>query len=248
MTTTTLKSPQTADDGNRLRTLVASNPVLGPVARAIVRIPMVEELRRRFGFKSSSDYWEKRYQQGRTSGVGSYGRLAKFKAEILNDFVERHRINSVIEFGCGDGTQLSLARYPRYVGVDVARGSIDICQKRFAGETAKSFYLVTQVPASEAQFDLAISLDVIYHLVEDAVFESYMRSLFERSQRFAVIYSSNKVEPSGVPHVRHRKFTDWIEKNAPEWKQSGFIPNRYPLDSANESETSFADFYFFERQ
>jgi SAM-dependent methyltransferase len=248
MTTTTLKPPQTADDGNRLRALLAANPLFGPVARAIVRTPIVQEFRRRFGFKNSSDYWEKRYQKGRTSGVGSYGRLAKFKAEILNEFVERNCIKSVIEFGCGDGTQLSLARYPRYVGVDVARGSIDICRKRFAGDTTKSFNLVNQLPAKEVQFDLALSLDVVYHLVEDEVFESYMRSLFERSQRFVAIYSSNKEEPSGVPHVRHRVFTNWIKANASQWSQCGFIPNRYPEDPKSPDDTSFADFYFFEKK
>jgi SAM-dependent methyltransferase len=245
--TTTLKSPQTANDGSRLRALVVTNPILGPVARAIVRTPIVEELRRRFAFKGSSDYWEKRYQTGRTSGAGSYGRLANFKAEVLNDFVERDAINSVIEFGCGDGTQLSLAKYPTYVGVDVAQGSIDLCQKRFAGDASKRFFLANQIPVDLGRFDLALSLDVVYHLVEDEVFEPYMRSLFEHAGRFVIIYSSNKVEPSGVPHVRHRKFTDWIDKHAPEWKQSGFTPNRYPLNAINEDETSFADFYFFSR-
>ncbi len=35
----------------------------------------------------SSAYWEERYIQGRNSGNGSYGRLAEFKAKIINDFV-----------------------------------------------------------------------------------------------------------------------------------------------------------------
>jgi hypothetical protein len=104
------------------------------------------------------------------------------------------------------------------------------------------------LPADHSRFDLVISLDVIYHLVEDEVFGAYMRSLFASAGRFVVIYSSNKIEPSEVPHVRHRPFTDWIEANEPEWRQTEHLPNKYPYDPARPAETSFADFYFFERR
>jgi SAM-dependent methyltransferase len=242
----TIQPPRDAHDGSRLKAFVAANPVLGPAVRAIARTPVVEGLRRRFGFRDSSSYWEKRYQKGRTSGVGSYGRLAEFKAEILNDFVERNGIQSVIEFGCGDGTQLALANYPRYVGIDVAQGSIAICEHRFAGDTTKSFHLTTAIPKDLGSFDLALSLDVIYHLVEDAVFDSYMRSLFAHAGRSVIIYSSNKVESSGVPHVRHRLFTKWIEQHVPQWKQSAYVANKYPYDPKRPDDSSFADFYFFQ--
>jgi hypothetical protein len=65
-------------------------------------------------FKNSAQYWEDRYVNGMTSGSGSYGRLAEFKAEFLNEFVADHKISSIVEFGCGDGAQLALAAYPKY--------------------------------------------------------------------------------------------------------------------------------------
>jgi hypothetical protein len=46
--------------------------------------------------------------------VGSYGKFAAFKAEVLNAFVQEMRVDTVIEFGCGDGNQLTLARYPLF--------------------------------------------------------------------------------------------------------------------------------------
>lgn len=250
MTSTSIPkaTPTHAHEGNRLRALIIASPLLGPAARTIASTPIVREVRRRLGFRDSKSYWERRYQKGRTSGVGSYGRLAAFKAEVLNAFVKKNNVESVIEFGCGDGTQLTFARYPRYVGVDVAQGSIALCRARFADDATKGFYLVGQVPESLERFDLVLSLDVIYHLVEDEVFETYMRSLFERAGRFVIVYSSNTLEDSGVPHVRHRRFTDWIEKHAPQWKQCGFIPNKYPHDPRRPDDTSFADFYIFNNQ
>ena len=235
------------DSVNRIKAIVAANPVLGPMARSIARIPVVGDLRRCFGFKGSSNYWEERYQQGGTSGSGSFGRLAAFKADTLNDWVKDKGVKSVIEFGCGDGEQLALARYPRYVGVDVAQGSIDACRRRFERDSSKRFYLASEVPAAAlADFDLVLSLDVIYHLVEDKVYEAYMRSLFACAGHFVAIYSSNVTTPSDAPHVRHRLFTQWIRANEPQWQQVGHFPNHYPFDPLHPAETSFADFYFFE--
>jgi SAM-dependent methyltransferase len=239
--------------GQRLKALVAATPVLGPAARRVARIPFIKELRsvgRRLAFQGSASYWEQRYHQGGTSGAGSYGLLAQFKAETLNDFVARSGVQTVIEFGCGDGEQLALARYPRYVGIDVAEGSVTTCRQRFAADATKRFYLASQMPSDLGLFDLALSLDVIYHLVENKVYNEYMRGLFGHASRFVAIYSSNKVVPADphAQHVRHRRFTDWIEAQAPQWRQIGYLPNKYPYDEARPTETSLADFYFFERK
>jgi SAM-dependent methyltransferase len=239
--------PTAPDKGNRLKALVIATPVLGPAARSIARIPIVKGWRNSLRFQGSSNYWKERYQQGGTSGPGSAGHLAEFKAEVLNEFVAKNGIQSVIEFGCGDGFQLGLAKYPRYVGVDVAEGSVANCRRRFSDDATKNFYLATQIPANLDRFDLVLSLDVIFHLVENKVFDAYMHSLFAHAGRFVVIFSSDKDQLGDAPHVRHRAFTQWIRTQAPNWKQSGFVPNKYPFDPARPDDTSFADFYFFER-
>ena len=61
-------------------------------------------------FEGSARYWDDRYARGGSSGDGSAGKFAAFKAEVLNGFVERHGVQSVIEFGSGDGGQLSLGQ------------------------------------------------------------------------------------------------------------------------------------------
>jgi len=98
-------------------------------------------LRQRIRFRGSAEYWERNYARGGTSGPGSYHAAAEAKAAFLNDFVRTHEVRSVIEFGCGDGNQLSLADYPRYIGLDVSRSAIELCKRRFAGDATKSFFL-----------------------------------------------------------------------------------------------------------
>ena len=131
----------------------------------------------------------KRYISGGNSGKGSYGRLQVFKNEVINDFVESKNVASIIEFGVGDGNQLLNSRYPAYLGVDVSEKAIKICRKKFEGDKSKSFIHSSNYNYEKA--DLSISLDVIYHLVEDSVFNSYMRKLFEAANKYVIIYSSN---------------------------------------------------------
>lgn len=195
-------------------------------------------------FSNSADYWEDRYRSGGHSGAGSYSRLAAFKAEVLNDFVARNGIHSVIEFGVGDGAQLRLAQYPDYVGVDVSETVVAATRAKFAGDRSVKILHTSDV-RDECRADLALSLDVIYHLVEDETFNHYMRSLFAAAKKYVIVYSSNFDSGWPDPHVRHREFTRWIETNHPEFALTETIENRYPYSKKDPKNTSFANFYIF---
>ena len=179
---------------------------------------MLKNLYNKLRFKQlggSPTYWgERRYDQGGNSGDGSYGESAAHKAAFLNAFVEEHGIQSVIEFGCGDGAQLSLATYPQYVGMDISPKAIEICRKKFAGDSTKRFLHPGEAvePA-----DLALSLDVIFHLVENGTYRAYMKQLFAASKRFVLIYATNYDKRSDV-HVRHRHFTPDVARWFPEFE------------------------------
>jgi len=207
---------------------------------------------RRLRFPGSGSYWERRYRDGDTSGAGSYGELAEFKAEVLNAFVREHGVRSVIEFGCGDGAQLALAAYPDYAGLDVSAAAVERCRRRFAEDPAKRFFVYTPgYPADLLPYvpraDLALSIDVVYHLVEEAVYERHLRDLFAAGERFVIVYSSDfdREEPA-APHVRHRAFTGFVARALPEWTLLRRIPNRHPYDERDGS-GSLADFFLFER-
>jgi cyclopropane fatty-acyl-phospholipid synthase-like methyltransferase len=206
----------------------------------------------RIFFPGTVSYWEKRYASGGTSGRGSYGKLALYKAKIVNSFVRKHHIKSVIEFGCGDGNQLISASYPKYVGLDVSSTAIKLCVKRFKNDETKSFFLYDpDCFADNAKYlisDLTLSLDVIYHLVEDAKFETYMEHLFSSARKFVLIYASNtdKNTPFQGIHIKHRSFSKWISENLTGWKLYKKITNKYPPSEDNKR-GSFADFYIYKK-
>jgi hypothetical protein len=196
-------------------------------------------------FADSRTYWEERYTDGGNSGVGSYGKFADFKAEVLNAFVAENNIGTVIEFGCGDGNQLLLTNYPKYTGFDVSGTVVNACLDKFKDDDSKSFKRLELYGGETAE--LTLSLDVIFHLVEDNEYESHMCILFEAATRFVMIYSSNTDENHhNHKHMKHRKFTDWIEANATGWSLDRHVPNRYPW-IGDYQQGSFADFYIYKK-
>ena len=197
-------------------------------------------------FAGSKEYWENRYLESGNSGSGSYGNLSLYKADFLNAFVEKNKIESIIELGCGDGHQLSLAKYPMYYGFDVSQKALDICTNMFKDDASKQFLLVNEENLKSVKAPLSISLDVIYHLIEDGVYEDYMSSLFESSNRFVIIYSSNYDERIAL-HVLSRKFTTWITKNKKNWKLVNHEKNPYPYNPIEPDHTSISDFYVYEK-
>jgi SAM-dependent methyltransferase len=195
-------------------------------------------------FRNSTSYWENRYRIGGTSGKGSYQAAAEFKAEVLNDFVSENEVRSVIEFGCGDGNQLALAEYPLYLGLDVSRSAVERCRGRFGDDPTKSFLQID--PDSSANLteflsaDLTLSLDVVYHLVEDQIYDHHLSSIFLSAGKFVIVYSSNTNQITRSPHVRHRCFTDDVAHRFHQFRLIRRMPNRHP-------EFSHAEFFFYER-
>lgn len=193
-------------------------------------------------------YWERRYAAGGTSGEGSYGRLADFKAKVINDFVVEHDIRSAIEFGCGDGNQLSLLRVPRYIGLDISASAIRRCISRFTDDNTRSFFLFDagsfQDRAGIFAAELVMSLDVIYHLVSDEEFEAYMSHVCAATIRYLVLYTTD-VDSEEMGHQRHRAVSRWMQRHS-DFTPVSRIENPY-AGSEDGQERSDAAFLVYQR-
>jgi len=223
------------------------------IRNTLAKTPFLWRFKDKFAprFPGSATYWNRRYQSGGNSGPGSYGRLARFKAEILNGFIAGRNVQSVIEFGCGDGAQLESAKYPKYIGLDISANAIGLCKARYLSDDSKSFFLYDgdSFANKDGTFtaELGLSLDVIYHLIEDRVFERYMQHLFTVASRFVIVYSSNHDEIIPNTHVRHRKFSDYVAARFPEYSLIDKVEQRFPMKIHGEQDGSFCDFYIYGR-
>lgn len=199
-------------------------------------------------FNHSSSYWDERYRRSGNSGAGSYGRLADFKAATMNQLIQQYGAKSMVEWGCGDGAQLCRFEVQRYLGIDVSPEAIGLCRRRFANDASRQFMTLDDANRGPLpKMDLSVSLDVIYHLVEDDTYDTYMGKLFSSAAVAVVVYASNFDERWSGAHIRHREFTAWVDRHRPDWHLAEHLPNPYPFDPRNERTTSFADFYVFTR-
>ncbi|WP_300517900.1 class I SAM-dependent methyltransferase [Aliiroseovarius sp.] len=211
---------------------------------------MMKLLRKLFGrkFDNSGAYWLDRYEAGGTSGAGSYGRLAEYKARIINALVAEREIGSVVEIGCGDGNQCSLFDFANYTGVDISPKVVAEARTRFADRPGWEFHEADTFQTLGRPAEMSMSLDVIYHLVEDEVFDTYMRDLTDAAGKYLLVYASDHDAPARSPHVRHRAYSDWLAANAPEFELLQTWEHEFPMTSGGDKkETSFAFFRLFGR-
>ena len=182
--------------------------------------------------------WNQRYSTGGNSGSGSYGVLCEYKSYFINKFVNENSISNIIEFGSGDGNNMQFFNVDKYIGIDISDYVINTCKEKYKHLENKFFLTYDEYYKDSNKYDLSISLDVIYHLVEDIVYEKYMNDLFNSTDKFVIIYSSNMIEKYNGSHVYHRKFTEYIDMNFKNAKLIHHQPNKYPS-------LSTAEFYIY---
>lgn len=180
-------------------------------------------------------YWEQTYRSGETSGRGSYGVLAEFKAEIVNGLIQQEGITSVIEFGCGDGNQLQYMNYKEYLGVDVAASSVRLCASKFATDSSKSFMLYTPglwINRGFLMADLTVCLDVLYHITDETDFRNTLYDILHSSKEWVVLYTRLKENGNpGVDTIQDRNLFHYLF-DYPDFKVQEIIPQRYPDQSS----------------
>lgn len=204
----------------------------------------------------SKGYWETRYASGGNSGDGSYGRLALFKAEVLNNLIDELGVSSVIELGCGDGNQTSLLdNKVNYLGLDISPTIIERNIEMFHSDPKKGFLVFDstrfQNIGSFLNADMTISLDVLYHLIEVEIYQSYLKTLFDMANQYVVIYASDNADIKiEAPHVFIRSFTPYIAENFKEFQLIRKIENKYHSGDPTKGGTdewSWSDFFLYRR-
>lgn len=200
----------------------------------------------------SIGYWESRYAKGGNSGAGSYRDMCRFKTRTLNRLIKRNKIRSVIDFGCGDGNQIKSLKVDSYLGLEVSYTAIQKC-KRVCPDKQFMYYSPYNFKIDKGQYDMSVSVDVIYHIIEPELFQAHLTHLFISASKMVVIYAPNitgrefKEEFNISPdrHITFRKFTEVIKKRFPSWKLTQVIPNRYPVRDSDLTSGSLSEFFVY---
>jgi trans-aconitate methyltransferase len=195
----------------------------------------------------SKQYWNNRYLSGGNSGAGSYSHLAKYKSVFLTDFIEANNIKYYLEYGAGDCNNLKITSdyNPdlQIVGLDVSEKAIEMCKEKLPQH---KFFLVDEFEGKiPEEGSLVTSLDVIYHLIEDEIYEDYMKRLTDFDAQYIIIYSPDFDNDKYAEHVKARKFSD-NEILTNKYKLMLHHPNDY--SSREYEDGSFADWFIYKRK
>ena len=184
-----------------------------------------------------NNYWENRYISGDSSGFGSYGENADHKASVINNYIIKYNIKSISDFGCGDGNQISLLKgFEHYCGFDISPYIVNVCKQKFVDNPKMTFCAkINDLPKS----DLCLSLDVLYHIIDEKDYEKYLFQLFNKSRKYVIIFSTNYQEKVISSHILHRKFTDWVDT---------YYKNFVLIEEIENSFQSSAKFYLYKRK
>lgn len=195
-------------------------------------------------------YWQDRYAGKGNSGCGSRGVLAEFKAGVIDAFVTDAEVRSVLELGCGDGSQFvkykTLGVTTSYLGLDVSPVAVTACKAQLLRAPRPRVVFAeydgrSPVPSTA---EMAMSMEVIFHLTDDPVYDAYMTNLFNAATRFVVIYSSAMENPDiGAAWVRHRDFR--AHPATKGWDLFEVVPNIRPYPQFKDG--SFSQFYFYRK-
>ncbi len=129
-------------------------------------------------------------------------------------------IESVVDWGVGDGTVLDgITRGVRYLGLDVSETAVDRLRRRYASLPLWDFEQVTEDYSGPYDLhELSLSMDVLFHLIDDQHYWAYLNNLFGHASRYVIIYSTNYGPARTARHVLRRRFTPDVAASFPEWE------------------------------
>lgn len=129
--------------------------------------------------------------------------------------------------------------------MDVSSRAIEICKNHYHDDGSKQFAEIDplQELSLDKKYDCALSIDVLYHLVEQDVYEMHLRNVFASAEKYVIIYAWDTEEQGDMNisvHLKPRKFTHYISEKFKNWDLIGKVKQIY--------DDSSSDFFFYEKK
>lgn len=155
------------------------------------------------------DYWNKRYEEGRTSGTGSYGKEMERKVLLVRDLVKAcyPPIKTVLDFGCGDfnfGKEFMKYVNVQYTGYDFSKTIIERNKGLYETDSIK---FTNKLPKSKA--DIVICMDVLFHIIDEKEYQKTLKTLGKSYSQYLIVSTigNHEVRNDWAFHVKPRKLT-----------------------------------------
>jgi len=206
----------------------------------------------------TANYWERRYSSGGMSNTQDvvdqhvFPTLYKWRSvwlrHIFKHATAEGRPLSVLDLGVGDGRQafniLCGGQVESLTGLDVSWFTVHALENRLNSDRPlgcadmdvywyDGFILPQEIHG--LTFDVTLSLQVVFHLLEDALFERYMALLFMLAREVVVVHAPDIDDAlPQIAHMRYRRFSSWVATWRPDWELKLRVP--VPMEVGTHSD------------
>lgn len=134
------------------------------------------------------NYWDNRYASGGNSGLGSIGKHKEWKWNTLNNNIEN--ITNIIDVGCGDLSFMDNHTIENYTGIDISNTIIEANKTKHP--EWKFICSSADKRISGLKGDVVFCHDVLFHIVDDEVYNNIILNLIEYSNKYISIFTWHK--------------------------------------------------------
>ena len=157
-------------------------------------------------------------------------RLSRYQTNFLNRFIRQNDTADLIQFGCADGKLPQRLKVAAYLGVDAAPEVVAQCRQT-SHDPSRRFVAAEDLPAG-ATADLALSVQAVHRLVDEAEFNGHFRGLFDTARRHVIIHGNDGWPGWGGAS---RRFTAHVQRYFPAWRLAAHLPSPFsPAAAASD--------------
>jgi len=151
-----------------------------------------------------------------------------FKSNIINNFNEKNKIKSIIDYGFYNNSneiKLINTRNKLYIGLDVNKTNIQKCKKIFKNDKTKKFINLDEITNTNNNLraDLVLSFNIIYNLLDEKIYKQYIENIFLMSKKYVIIYS-----PNLNYNIKKINFIEYIFENCHQFNLIEIVKNKSP--------------------
>lgn len=147
-------------------------------------------------------FWDQRYLEGSSSGLGSIGSVRDFKWSIIDKYIPY--LQSVVDVGCGDLSFWEGRDCEDYTGIDISK---TIIEKNNILRPDWNFICANAEKKIEGlKKDTVFCFDVLFHIMNADTYIQVLNNLCYYSKDYIFIYTW-----VNNPFNRHRKIKRFLK-------------------------------------
>ena len=141
-------------------------------------------------------FWDQRYLEGGSSGLGSIGNVRDFKWSIIDIYIPR--LNGVVDVGCGDLSFWEGRDCEDYTGIDISKTIIE--KNKILRPDWNFICANAEKRINGLRKDAVFCFDVLFHIMNEETYIQVLNNLCYYSKEYIFIYTWVY-----NPFERHRK-------------------------------------------